>query len=652
MALSIIGAGLPRTGTLSLKTAVEQLGFGPCFHCLDGSASIVERVFSLALDRRPIDWDGIFHGYNAAVDVPFSWFYRDIAEKCPSAKFILTVRDPNAWFDSIQAIQPFLQAAERADASGDGAAKLWAVIPPEVAEILKFQNRESVVAAFEQFNSGVQNAIPADRLLVLDVNQGWQRLCEFLGASVPHAPFPHVNLRKEFPSLFRRMVERHLRLRARWQPTGRGRQPYHVRHSYLAPKWSAEDLMRRLSHALDVAGQAVERFAVNGYTDSREPGNNIQPGKLISETAYLLVGASIAAGHPHVLQRIHGVAERLLPHARSERRLLGMCIEPAFALDYARAHICLTRLGYPDPAFDAVLRKSLNSQVHAGHERPPCGMLEQEWLIRTWDGTGSKSRQRYLLAARESVLGHPMDLLSGSREDVYAFTHALMYTTDFGLRSRRLPRPAPEILAEAEAALARCLDEEDYDLGGEILLSWPLTRRSWSAAAVFGFRVLANAQDQTGFLPSPSTKLQRLDGMSGDEWADYLLATGYHTAYVMGLLCAAALQPGLAPPACIPRTAQGTGSHAPILRLLDADARRRPWREEFDRLAVPERDAITRLLFAMALRRRTMQRNFAGLRKLLRKGYQLGLANCPVASQTAEFLERVAEAAPRLLASR
>jgi len=417
-------------------------------------------------------------------------------------------------------------------------------------------------------------------------------------------------------------------------------------------KWSTEDLLRRLSHALDIAEQAVEKLAVDGYTDARDSSNNLRPEKLISETAFLLLSASNVDEHPDVAQRIHRVADRLLPHARSQRMLLGMCMEAALVLDYAQAHICLTRLGYPDPVFDAVLRKSLSSQARGGRERPPHRMLEQQWLIRIWGGAGSKSDHKYSLAIRESVLAHSMDLLGGSREDVYAFTHALIYTADFNLWRQPMPRPVPEILAEAEAALARCLDEEDYDLGGEILLSWPLTQQSWSAPAVFGFRVLANVEDKAGFLPSPSTRLQRLDELSGDERAKYLLATGYHTVYVMGLLSAAALQTGMAPPAQIPDAAHGAGSHAPIIDLLDADPQRRHWREDFDLLTEPERDAIARLLFAIALRRMAMQRNFAGLRELLATGYRLGLADCPVASQAAELLERVSVAAPILLGLR
>lgn len=417
-------------------------------------------------------------------------------------------------------------------------------------------------------------------------------------------------------------------------------------------RWNREDLVRRLCHALDVARHAVDRLAAKGYSDSREPSNDLRPEKLISETAFLLLGASTAREHPEVGQRILDVAERLLPHARSERTLLGVCLQPALALDYAQAHIYLTRLGYPDAAFDAVLRRSQVSQLRVGRERPPHRVLEQEWLARTWDGARSTSGRKSALAARHSMLGRPMDLLSGSREDVYAFTHALIYLTDFNLQPLRLPRLASEILAEAESALARCLDEEDYDLGGEILLAWPLTGKSWSAAATFGFHVLADVEDQAGFLPSPSTRLERLHELSGQARAEYLLATGYHTAYVMGLLCAATLRPGNAPPARISPARPGEGDSGTLLQLLDSDGRRGHWRETIDRLTAPERDAIAGLLFAIALRRRVSQRDFAGLRELLATGYRLGLTDGPMASQAAELLERVAAAAPTLLETR
>jgi len=416
--------------------------------------------------------------------------------------------------------------------------------------------------------------------------------------------------------------------------------------------WSTADLVRRLSRVLDVATQAIERLATNGYADSQDRSNTLRCEKLISETAFLLLRASKVQEHPEVRQRVIGLAARLLPHARSERMLLGVCVEPAVALDYAQAHIYLTRLGYPDAAFDEVLRQSLTSQVRSGRERPPHRVLEQEWLTRTWDGVRSSSRRSSSLAARHSMLGRPMDLLSGSRGDVYAFTHAVLYVTDINLMPQRLPRPASDILAEAEAALGRCLDDEDYDLGGEVLLAWPLLGKAWSAAAAFGFRVVADVEDRAGFLPSPSTRLQRLHELSGDERAEYLLATAYHTIYVMGLLCAAALQPGNAPPVRLPGARFPAGSSGPILQFLDADRRSGHWREEVERLTASERDAIAGLLFSVALRRKASERDFVGLRELLATGYRLGLAECPAASQAAELLDRVAAAAPMLLEAR
>ncbi len=416
----------------------------------------------------------------------------------------------------------------------------------------------------------------------------------------------------------------------------------------LATRRSAEDLVRRLGHALDIARQAVDRLAATGYADPREPANNLRPEKVIAETAFLLLCASRAGEHPEVRERIGSLAERLIPYARGERMVLGVCLEPALALDYAQAHICLARLGYPDPGFDSVLRRSVDSQARAGRERPPHRELEQHWLEEIWDGSRSNSHSKLTAAARNSVLGRPMDLLSSSRDDVYAFTHALMYVTDCHLPPRQLPRPVSVILAEAEAALGRCLDDQDYDLGGEVLLAWPLTGRPWSAAAAFGFRVLARVEDEAGFLPSPSTKLQRLNELKGDERSNYLLATVYHTAYVMGLVCAVALEPGKAPPAQIPPGRFAAGSADRILPFLDAEGRSVHWREEFDRLAAPERNALAGLLFAIALRRKASQRDFAGLRATLAVGYELGLANSPAASQAAELLERIAAAAPLL----
>src|SRR5262249_15632631 len=156
-------------------------------------------------------------------------------------------------------------------------------------------------------------------------------------------------------------------------------------------------------------------------------------------------------------------------------------------------------------------------------------------------------------------------------------------------------------------------DEQDYDLCGEVLLTWPLTRAPWSAAAAFAFRVLAQVEDKAGFLPASSTRLERLNKLQGGDRTGYLLATAYHTAYVMGLLCAAALQPGRSPPSRIPTRFGARGIAKTIIPYLDADGRSVHWRDQLEQLTDPERDAIAGLLFAIVLHRRISQREFGAV---------------------------------------
>jgi hypothetical protein len=411
-------------------------------------------------------------------------------------------------------------------------------------------------------------------------------------------------------------------------------------------KWNACDLEQRLCRALDVAKQCISRFGTHGYTNTNEPGIAVRPEKLIGETAILLLAASAARCGAEVGARVDAVASLLIPHARSRRILMGICLEPSLALDYAEAHICLTRLGYRDPAVDNLLRQSLDSQAGSGRERVPHRMLEQHWLNGIWTGAdlGPRDRSSSSLPVL-SILNRPLDVLGVGHDEMYAFTHALMYVRDFNIKPRSLPRARRLILAEAEAALARCLDEENYDLGGEVLMAWPLTGGPWSPGAAFGFRVLADIEDKNGMLPSPSTRQDRLNKLEGDARTNYLLATAYHTVYVMGLLCAATLHPGRAPPAKLATRSAWDGSANAadtILRFLDSDGRSPYWRQVVDRISLAERDALARLLLNIALHRKVSRREFGVVHELLTVGHALGVADTPSASQAAEMLERLA----------
>ncbi len=329
-------------------------------------------------------------------------------------------------------------------------------------------------------------------------------------------------------------------------------------------------------------------------------------------------------------------AAQLGPLARSDRMLLGMCLEPALALDYAQAHICLTHIGYPHEAFDRMLRAALSSQAAGARERPPHRMLEQAWALELWKPTGVA---RPAVTAQTAV-NMPPDLLSCTRDDGYAFTHALMYTAEPEIPQWRLPRPRATILAETQALLAWCLDEQDYDLGGELLLAWPLTGRSWGAGAIFGLHVLAAVEDMVGFLPSPATRLEQLSFLAGEERTQYLYATAYHTMYVMGLLCAAALRPGCQLPRRVP-TKSGPAIAPELLGRLRGGPEKH-WQAVFEAFPPAQRESLSGVLLAMALRRAAKARDYGELQHLLRFAQRHDLADAPIASQAAELLERVA----------
>ena len=409
----------------------------------------------------------------------------------------------------------------------------------------------------------------------------------------------------------------------------------------MSGKWEESDLVRRACHALDIAKLTVEQFAANGYVHSTDPAKNVRSEKVLSETAILVLHASSIDFYPDVRTRIASLAEYLIPFARSERTLLGLCLEPSLAWDYALPHVCLARLGYADAQFDELLSRSVRSSAHAGRERVPHRLLEQEWLARGWNETKGARAITHSRAARASILSRPLDLFGGTRDDIYAFTHALMYVTDFNLRPAPLPRPRPMILGEAEAALSRSVDDQDYDLAGEVLLSWPLTGKSWSASATFAFRVLARVEDKAGFLPTPSTRIAELDALDGPQRKQLLLATAYHTAYVMGLLCVASLRPGFAPPMSVPMTASKCGSAKKILAAIDLDSPSAHWQEEFQELTAAEADSLAGFLINVGLHRRIAKRDFGGVRQLLELAWELDLANTPAASQSAQLLDRI-----------
>jgi hypothetical protein len=214
MAIQIIGAGLGRTGTLSLKAALEELGFAKCYHMVEVFARKDDaRIWDAAARGELVDWDGLFAGYRATVDVPGCLFYRELMEKYPEAKVILTVRDPERWYDSTRQTIYYSRDAfpgwaaalnPRMRAFRQMIDRLWDRMFGD-----RFEDRAFAIEVFNRHNEQVRRDVPSDRLLVYEVSQGWEPLCAFLGEKVPEGKaFPHVNDTAEF----RARIERAARI--------------------------------------------------------------------------------------------------------------------------------------------------------------------------------------------------------------------------------------------------------------------------------------------------------------------------------------------------------------------------------------------------------------------------------------------------------
>lgn len=217
MALKVIGAGFGRTGTSSLKQALEDLGFGPCYHMTEAFAhSEHAPVWEAAMNRQPVEWEDVFRHYQAAVDWPAAAFYQQLMVRYPDARIILTVRDPERWYESTQnTIYAIGKLAASPPMSWLGAVfnrqrQRIAAVTGRLAwdELFggRFEDRQHAIDVFNHYNADVMRHVPADRLLVYDVKQGWEPLCAFLGVPVPEGkPFPHLNDTAEFRKTIRAM---------------------------------------------------------------------------------------------------------------------------------------------------------------------------------------------------------------------------------------------------------------------------------------------------------------------------------------------------------------------------------------------------------------------------------------------------------------
>ncbi len=209
--MRLIGAGLPRTGTLTQKVALETLGLTPCYHWVNILADLTQvDVWNGALDGTA-PWDEVFDGFQATVDWPGGYFWHELMDRYPDAKVLLSVRDPEKW-------EPSFRETIWNMSHGESLLRLMASargqIDPQWSRYLKLVDRmfwsgpgtfadghetpAQLIAGFERHNELIKATVPAERLLVWNVGEGWGPLCEFLELPVPAEPLPHVNDRETF----------------------------------------------------------------------------------------------------------------------------------------------------------------------------------------------------------------------------------------------------------------------------------------------------------------------------------------------------------------------------------------------------------------------------------------------------------------------
>tara|TARA_B100001123_G_scaffold207754_1_gene235323 strand:- start:53 stop:754 length:702 start_codon:yes stop_codon:yes gene_type:complete len=199
MSLKIIGAGFGRTGTLSLKVALEQLGYGPCHHMKEVMLNNDQAEwFSQASKGVEVDWHEVFNKYSSAVDWPAAAYYQELADSFPDAKIVLGVRDPDAWYESVEntifrVIPNFPKWVRFIFPRSD---KVFNMIEKTIWQgefSGQFEDKGTAIQVFNERIETIKKMFPPERLLIHTSKDGWEPLCEFLDVEIPETPYPWVN---------------------------------------------------------------------------------------------------------------------------------------------------------------------------------------------------------------------------------------------------------------------------------------------------------------------------------------------------------------------------------------------------------------------------------------------------------------------------
>ncbi len=221
MDMKIIGAGFGRTGTTSLQLAIERLGFGKCYHMEELLRNPEGVIFwKNAFQEKKVDWAKLFEKYQSIVDFPGALYYKELAGYYPQSKIILTIRDPEEWYQSVYStifsfdpgyaiklrmvlMMPFSATARN----------LFQVIMLNDKSTWKkyfegnFKDKNYAIQRFNDHIEDVKKSIPKERLLIFESKDGWEPLCDFLNVEIPSEPYPNSNKKEDFHERAKNIVK-------------------------------------------------------------------------------------------------------------------------------------------------------------------------------------------------------------------------------------------------------------------------------------------------------------------------------------------------------------------------------------------------------------------------------------------------------------
>ncbi|HTT83372.1 MAG TPA: sulfotransferase [Rhizomicrobium sp.] len=196
MSLRVVGAGVGRTGTASLKMALERLLDAPCYHMIEVFQH-PEHVpeWHKAMLGQDVDWNRLFAGFVAAVDWPAGACWPELMRAYPDAPVLLSIRNPEAWWTSANETI-FTHLNDNPMAPPGWLDMVHDMIRNRFGtEVI---DRETCIAAFNAHNARVRAEVPKERLLVWEAADGWAPICAALHVAIPDEPFPRTNTTEEW----------------------------------------------------------------------------------------------------------------------------------------------------------------------------------------------------------------------------------------------------------------------------------------------------------------------------------------------------------------------------------------------------------------------------------------------------------------------